>query len=171
MYRRITGVLLFFIILTLGITAGRLLYMNYWPQVDEFVPVLGVPVKTVEYKNTALGLRVKLPASWKGYTIGMSNWEATVGKQKVTGPKISIVHPLSSASTPRQDIPILVLTIDQWNKSISEEWSFGAAPIGPSELTRNGTYVFALPARYNYAFPVGFEEVDKIIQSKAITAF
>jgi len=65
----------------------------------------------------------------------------------------------------------MVLTIEEFNKSLSEQWSFGTAPIGPSELARNATYVFALPARYNYAFPAGFEEVDKIIESKAITAF
>jgi len=33
-----------------------------------------------------------------------------------------------------------------------EKFHIGAAPINPSELGRNTKYVFALPARYNYAF-------------------
>ncbi|MGB8451919.1 MAG: hypothetical protein WCD89_06255 [Anaerocolumna sp.] len=43
--------------------------------------------------------------------------------------------------------------------------TFVSAPINPCELGRNSQYVFALPARYNYAFPEGFEEVEDIIQS------
>ena len=35
--------------------------------------------------------------------------------------------------------------------------------MGPKELGRNSKYVFALPARYNFAFPTGFEEVEDIL--------
>ena len=35
--------------------------------------------------------------------------------------------------------------------------------MGPSELGRNNRYVFALPARYNYTFPPGYKEVEKIL--------
>ena len=52
-----------------------------------------------------------------------------------------------------------------------EKLAIGASPIGPSEFGRNSKYVFALPARYNFAFPVGFEEVEKIIENKPLQAF
>jgi hypothetical protein len=37
-------------------------------------------------------------------------------------------------------------------------------------LGRNNRYVFALPARYNFAFPEGYEEVEKILESKPLEA-
>ena len=43
--------------------------------------------------------------------------------------------------------------------------------MNPIELGRNSDYVFALPARYNYAFPEGYEEVDDIIESGAFEAY
>jgi hypothetical protein len=43
-----------------------------------------------------------------------------------------------------------------------------AAPIPPSELGRNSSYVFALPARYNFAFLPGYEAVDKLLQGKPL---
>jgi hypothetical protein len=45
-----------------------------------------------------------------------------------------------------------------------------AAPIGPSELGRNTNYVFALPARYNFAYLPGWEEVDETVQHKPLQA-
>ena len=57
----------------------------------------------------------------------------------------------------------MVFTPEQWNLIQKEELAVSAAPIGPSELGQNAKYIFALPARYNYAFPVGFEEVQTII--------
>ena len=44
----------------------------------------------------------------------------------------------------------------------------GAAPINPSELGRNKRYVFALPPRYNFAFPTGYEEVEEILEGKPL---
>jgi hypothetical protein len=49
-----------------------------------------------------------------------------------------------------------------------EEFHIGAAPIGPKELGRNSRYVFALPARYNFSFPTGFEEVEKILEGSPL---
>lgn len=65
----------------------------------------------------------------------------------------------------------MIFTPEQWNLIEKEKLSVSAAPIGPSELGRNSKYVFALPARYNFAFPTGFEEVQKIIESKPLKAF
>jgi hypothetical protein len=78
---------------------------------------------------------------------------------------ISIRHPEWTAENPRQDIPIMIFTTAQWNSLQQGKFHIGAAPIGPSELGRNAKYVFALPARYNYAFPTGYEEVESILKS------
>lgn len=62
----------------------------------------------------------------------------------------------------------MVFTIGQWDSLIRQEYSVGAAPIPPSELGRNTQFVFALPARYNYAFPPGYQEVEQILQGKPL---
>lgn len=124
------------------------------------------------YENTQYGFRFTLPDSWKGYKIVTDKWEGLSAGDaqgdKVSGVKLSIRHPEWTAEQPRQDIPILVFTVDQWNKLQQDKFHIGAAPIDPSELTRNDKYVFALPARYNFAFPDGYQEVEDILKSKPI---
>lgn len=128
----------------------------------------------VEYTNNAYGFRVALPQGWKGYSIVEKAWEGvSVGSNAVTrhGPLVSIRHPLWTTDVPRQDIPVMVFTLQQWNDLQADKFHIGAAPIGPRELGRNTRYVFALPARYNFAYLPGFEEVDQIINSNAFSAF
>jgi hypothetical protein len=132
-------------------------------------------VDSIVYKNDRYGFRFALPSSWEGYSILSEQWEGTTvadANEKVaeTGPRLSIRHPQWTNEKPRQDIPVMVFTLDQWNRLQQDQFHIGAAPVGPSELGRNSKYVFALPARYNFAFPEGFEEVDKIIQSGAFSA-
>lgn len=121
------------------------------------------------YKNTEYGFNFALPASWKDYTIKSEKWEGT-GDSKESGPKLSIRHPKWTKENPRQDIPILVFTTSQWDKVLKGEFNIGAAPIGPTELGHNSKYVFALPARYNYAFPTGYEEVEDILKGNPLQA-
>ncbi len=130
----------------------------------------------VEYRNTDLGLSFSLPATWEGFTILTTNWEGLksgdLGDEVVEqGPIFSIVHHKSTAQQPRQDIPLMVFTIEQWDRMQAGEWHIGAAPIGPLELGRNSRYVFALPARYNYAFLEGWEEVEQILQEQPLVTF
>jgi hypothetical protein len=124
--------------------------------------------KSMVYENTKYGFRFKLPASWKGYSIVTSQWEGTAltgGSVVETGPILSIRDPKWTAKTPRQDIPIMVFTLNQWNLLQQEVFHIGAAPLNPSELGRNNYYVFALPARYNYSFPAGYKEVETILSN------
>lgn len=127
-------------------------------------------VDSTIYKNAQYGFDFALPESWRGYTIVTAEWEglgitdSQSGKIAATGPQISIRHPLWTSQEPRQDIPIMIFTLDQWASLLKEEFHVGAAPIPPSELGRNAKYVFALPARYNFAFPTGFEEVEDILK-------
>ena len=127
----------------------------------------------IEYINTEYNFTFSLPNSWKGYSIINSDWEGNLintssDNQETIGPKILIRHPLWTSEKPRQDIPIMIFTQSQWDLVQKEEISIGAAPIPPSELNRNNEYVFALPARYNFALPNGFEEVIEIIKSKPL---
>ncbi|NPV92385.1 MAG: hypothetical protein HPY50_16595 [Firmicutes bacterium] len=125
----------------------------------------------IVYQNTQYGFNFSLPQSWRGYTIVTDKWEGLPigGSNPVaTGPLLSIRHPRWTSQKPRQDIPIMVFTLDQWNSLQREEFHIGAAPIGPKELGRNSRYVFALPARYNFAFPTGFEEVEKILEGGSL---
>ena len=137
-------------------------------------PQLITDASTIIYRNTQYGFSFALPSSWQGYSLITGKWEGlaiagTNGEQVVqTGPLISIRHPKWTDKKPRQDIPIMIFTKEQWNQLQLEKFHIGAAPIGPRELGHNSKYVFALPARYNYAFPEGYEEVDKIIQSNPL---
>ncbi len=128
------------------------------------------------YRNTEFGFDFSMPASWKGYSILTDQWQGyTSGDQgdvvAEQGPLISIRHPLWTSVDPRQDIPIMVFTPAQWDSLQRDEFHIGAAPIGPSELGRNAKCVFALPARYNFAYLNGWEEVQKIIDGHPLHAY
>lgn len=129
-----------------------------------------------DYINPQYGFNFALPESWQGYTVITDQWQGTslvslATEDNPTGPLISIRHPLWTEANQRQDIPIMVFTLAQWNSLQQGEFSVGAAPIGPRELGRNNQYIFALPARYNFAFPTGYEEVEEILENKPLTTF
>lgn len=90
------------------------------------------------------------------------------GKIIETGPLIFLRHPQWTAQNPRQDIPIMIFTLAQWDSLRHEKLSVGAAPVPPKELGRNKKCVFALPARYNFAFLPGYEEVENILESNPL---
>lgn len=118
------------------------------------------------YQNNIYGFKFSLPESWPSYTTVSSRWEgrdADSGLITATGPQISLRDSRWSEANPRQDIPIMIFTLDQWNSLQKDDFHIGAAPINPRELGRNSSYVFALPARYNFAFPEGYEEVEKTL--------
>lgn len=130
--------------------------------------------ETVVYKNARYGFGFSLPEGWEGYTIVTGEWEGLYlgdladGSAAETGPVINIRHPQWTAENPRQDIPVMIFTLAQWDGLKRGEFHIGAAPVGPRELGRNGNYVLALPARYNYAFPAGYEEVERILESNPL---
>jgi len=126
------------------------------------------------YDNKDYGFYFTLPKSWIGYSVIEGKWEGlslTESKENQSGPIIYIRHPEWTEKTPRQDIPVMVFTQDQWKSLNNMEFSVGAAPIGPSKLGENTTYVFALPARYNYEFMTGFEEVEEILENNPLQAY
>jgi hypothetical protein len=131
------------------------------------------PATSIEYRNDKYGFIFNLPLSWKGYSIIDSDWQGrTPGETgdivSEKGHSFSIRHPEWTDEKPRQDIPIMVFTINQWDQLLREDFYVSAAPISPTKLGQNKNYVFALPARYNYAFPEGFEEVEQILQGNPL---
>jgi len=124
----------------------------------------------VVYRNSRYGFTFDLPASWKGYKIIEKKWEGITigGKRLKNGAVIIIRHPLWTKETPRQDIPVMIFTHDDFKRVQDETMSVSAAPVPPTELGRNRKYIFALPPRYNFAFPEGFEEVSKILEGKPL---
>ncbi|MEH7885338.1 hypothetical protein V7654_13580 [Bacillus sp. JJ1609] len=125
---------------------------------------------TILYENTEYGFTFALPKSWQDYQIVSDSWEGISNDQQQNniienGPIFSIRHPQWTEDKPRQDIPIMVFTLNQWSSLEKEEFHIGAAPIGPRILGQNNQYVFALPARYNFAFLEGYEEVEKILEN------
>lgn len=138
---------------------------------DSLETLRSVQTDSIVFENTQYGFRFKMPGSWSNFTVVAEQWEglsiggSTEDKIVETGHVINIRHPLWTAQSPRQDIPIMIFSIDQWDLLKKEKFHIGAAPVGPKEIGRNGKYVFALPARYNYAFLTGFEEVERILES------
>jgi hypothetical protein len=129
-------------------------------------------VDTIVYKNTEYGFSFTLPKSWENYQIISDSWEGISNDQtnKIieNGDILQIRHPEWTQEKQRQDIPIMIFTHEQWSALEREEFHIGAAPVGPTKLGENNEYVFALPARYNFAFPEGYEEVENILQTNPL---
>ncbi|MDD3653760.1 MAG: hypothetical protein PHO01_06200 [Desulfotomaculaceae bacterium] len=130
--------------------------------------------ESIIYHNSEYDFTFTLPKSWEYYSIVTDQWEgiAVAGEQSgqvvETGQIIKIRHPRWNAKEPRQDIPIMVFTPAQWDSLQKEQISVGAAPVPPRELGRNDKHIFALPARYNYEFLTGHEEVEQILSSQSL---
>ena len=140
------------------------------------VLVVIVTFNKTQYRNPQYGFYVSLPSTWKGYSVIDETWtgytngpNGQVASER--GSEILIRHPAWTTKDPRQDIPVMVFTLAQWNAIQQEKFYISAAPIGPSELGRNSIYVFGLPPRYNYAYITGWEEVDKTLQGHSFHAF
>lgn len=146
---------------------------------DYFVRFIVGPVygaQTILYRNEQYGFTFKLPETWQGYSVIQEQWQGyQSGEQGDTvserGPQILLRHPQWTSRDPRQDIPIMIFTLTQWNSLLRGKFFASAAPVNPRELGRNAQYVFALLPRYNYAFPTGWQEVEKILESKPLQAF
>lgn len=122
------------------------------------------------YRNKQYGFCFSLPASWRGYSVVKQQWRGGPpgSGSDHRGPKILIRHPKWTAVEPYEDIPIMIFSLSEWRFVEKEEWVVSTAPFPPTELARNGHYVFALPPRYNYDFAKGYEEVDRLVKGKRL---
>ncbi len=127
----------------------------------------------VDYVDNQYGFSFALPQDWNGFTTTTSAWEGyTSGPTGdipfATGTEILIRNPQWTSQNPYQDIPIMIFTPDQWDALLQNQFHIGAAPINPSLLGYNSSYIFALPARYNYAFLPGYQEVEQILSNNPL---
>jgi len=123
------------------------------------------------YTNDDYEFSLALPNSWQNYSILSEKWSGLDlnGIEQESGDIVHIRHPQWSESNPRQDIPVMIFSETQWNKLQKEEFHIGAAPINPKLLARNKNYFFALPARYNFGFLEGYEEVENILNNNSVS--
>lgn len=141
----------------------------------EFAPCpgeAGASAKTV-YPNNLFGFSIILSESWKGYTVNQIKDDIYDVSGKTTDNNgvvdsfqiIELHHPLETAENPREVMPIMIFTPVQWMHIQNGEWSVGAAPIPPSLLGQNSRWIMALPARYNFDYKTGWEEVDQLVHT------
>jgi len=133
------------------------------------------PDTRVEYKDKKYRFVFSLPASWKGYRTETGTWNAYVREtdpvQTEFGALITIVHPLWTQSSPRQDITILVFTVEQWSLVEQKRLVIGTQEAVPSELGRNAKYVFGLPYHFADGKTLGAEEVRRIVAGHPLLTY
>jgi len=137
---------------------------------------------SIVYTNKQYGFRFYVPKSWKGYRIIKDKWSggvslaigSTGGRTDAAdeeGPQITIRHPHWTEEHPYQDIPIMIFTHAQYDLADEGSLVVSAAPFGPGEIGRNAKYVFALPPRYTYAIPDGYQEVIDLMFRQPLHPF
>jgi len=163
------------VVALIGIVGGIWFVFNLKQYTGGNNPTPSAQPEAIEYINNQYGFSFSLPQDWKNFSIVTTTWEGeAIGPQGnytvQRGPIISLRNPNWTVQNPYQDIPIMIFTLAQWDSMQRDEFHIGAAPINPRELGRNEQHVFALPARYNYAFPTGWEEVQSILDSHPLKA-
>lgn len=157
-----------FVIIILGIVAVPLYYFTLVKKYTLITQLLTTSSAFTTYTNNEYGFSIALPDSWNGYNEILGQWEARdVGSGDVIdhGPIFTLRHPKWTEENKREDMPIMIFTPLQWASVQSGNISLGAAPIPPSVLGKNSKYVITLPARYNYDYKTGFEEVDQLVHT------
>ncbi|HKN17764.1 MAG TPA: hypothetical protein VJX47_12525 [Candidatus Sulfotelmatobacter sp.] len=129
--------------------------------------------QSILYKNTRYGFSFSLPETWKGYTILTDKWESGDPEKGSVehGAVISIRHPDWTKEKPRQDIPIMIFTVAQWDSIEHGNLSVSVASVGPAELGRNRKYVFALAPRVRNSDLTGGAEVNEILKHDPLRPF
>jgi len=116
----------------------------------------------VFYHNAQYDFTFFLPASWKGYSMLIQQWN---GGEAWRGPIIVLRHPQWKADDPRQDIPIMVFTRSQWEACGHDGRFFPYAGGVIYEMRHNRKYVFGIYSRYNAADSVkGWKEAAGIVE-------
>lgn len=142
------------------------------PKNQETLPVSVAPNpdnSTGVYRNETYGFQMRFPESWKGYYAIKGNWQGRVIKEENSlafGPMLTFRNPNWKEQDHWQDIPVMIFTDEAWKLVQNEEISLGAAPIGPSEIGRNGKYIFATPARWvGFTDAKGQDEAVEIVKT------
>ena len=125
------------------------------------------------YRNTKYGFTFSLPNEWKGYTIVTEQWEGSDAQKGMVehGPIINIRPPDWTKEKPRQDIPIMIFTLAQWESVEHGDFFISGTPIAPGELGRNRKYAFAVSRRVEESDVAGAKEVNEILQRHPLHPF
>jgi hypothetical protein len=131
----------------------------------------GLPLR---YDNKQYGFTFFLPATWKGYSVLIQEWNAelrsadyqtAIGRER--GPIIVLRHPQWNAGELYQDIPILVFTRRQWDLAIPQRLFVGAGGT-EYEISYSTNYVFGINSRHNWGELNGWEETGTIVQQNVV---
>jgi hypothetical protein len=120
------------------------------------------------YRNEKYGFGIEFTDSWKGFTVETSVWNGRSldSDAAYNGTLLVLKNPNTTPAQTWQDIPIMVFTHDVWDLVAKEKIAVSAAPIGPSKVGENASYVFATPPRwYGFTDAVGFEEAVEIVKT------
>ena len=145
------------------IVATIFIMSNFFFKQSAVAPIVDTSVVSTSttnvYKNDMYGFQMTLSKDWTGYTVSTSTIKF--------GNSVTLRHPLWTKENPRMDIPVLIYTVEQWDKWLKTDFDGypTAAPIGPTERGHNDKYVFATAPRYNYSFSPGFEQVEDILKT------
>jgi hypothetical protein len=125
------------------------------------------------YRNDKYGFTFSLPNEWKGYTIVTEQWEASDAQKGMVehGTIINIRPPDWTKEKPRQDIPIMIFTLAQWESVEHGDFFISGTPIAPGELGRNRKYAFAVSRRVEESDVAGAKEVNEILQRHPLHPF
>jgi hypothetical protein len=124
----------------------------------------------LSYHNEQYDFTFFLPASWQGYSVLTQQWNGQTyspGTDKVVetehGPVIVLRHPQWAASDPYYDIPILVMTRNQWKADKQGQFTIFSDGL-ENEIAHNAKYVFAIWSRFNWNESIkGSREVEGIV--------
>jgi hypothetical protein len=120
----------------------------------------------IVYHNSQYDFTFFLPASWKGYSVLLQQWNDEAAWH---GPIIVLRHPQWKAGDLYQDVPIMVFTRSQWDALHSGKF-FPYAGGVISEMCHNRKYVFGIYSRYNSDDSVkGWKEAEKIVDRNYAT--
>ena len=126
--------------------------------------------RPVIYHNTKYDFTFSLPSYWEGYSVLNTQWEGISyfpdkDGPVVTerGPMIILRHPFWTTNAPRQDIPIMVFTCNQWDKLWQTNGFSVSAGGVEEEIEHNARYVFVTNSRFNWGELPGWEEAGRIV--------
>ncbi|HEY2858039.1 MAG TPA: hypothetical protein VGJ21_06460 [Terracidiphilus sp.] len=133
--------------------------------------LLGWPTHVV-YRNEDYGFCFNLPAPWAGYKVIADHWASgkPTGGATASGRELVFRNPRWTQTDRREDIPVMVFTAAQWRLVQKRKVIVSASPFPPDELARNGRFVFALPARWNYDDLPGLDEANRIVAGDSLRA-
>ena len=125
----------------------------------------------VAYVNQQYGFELRLPVAWRGFKVETKTWSAgslKKGKPSEFGPLI-VLHCPSGDEGLDKNIPIMVFTRQQWKRV--DYLKTSAAQYWTGAIDRNRSYVFAMPAHWQFTSDMSPEEIGEILHSWAFHAY